>query len=169
MSSGFVEVAKIGSTYKLNGELNLYSLANPVEVLLEYGDWYIQLAGTDSWQMLKGESVYRRADKIYIKLANVNDAGMAKKYVNALIGVPVEALPQPSEDEAYFKDLIGCEVSNHCGEPFGKVINIIETGANEVLVCHDGEHEYLIPYVKKYILKEEIDLKKIVVDWEYDF
>ncbi|QIV94993.1 ribosome maturation factor RimM [Allofrancisella frigidaquae] len=169
MSEDFVEIAKVGSTYKLDGELNLYTLANPIEVLLGYGDWYIRLAGADSWQLLKGESVYRRADKIYLKLANVNDASVAKKYVNALIGVPVEALPVLLEDEAYFKDLIGCKVSNHHGEPFGKVIDIIETGANEVLVCHDGEHEYLIPYVKQYIVKEEINLKKIVVDWEYDF
>ena len=169
MSQNFVEIAKIGATYKLDGELNLYSLANSIETLLSYGDWYIQLPATNVWQQLKGESVLKRADKIYIKLANINDAETAKRYVNSLIGVPKQALPELAEDEAYFKDLIGCSVKNTNNDSFGVVVDIIETGANEVLVCKEDGSEYLIPYVKQYIVSEDLNLKKIVVDWEYDY
>lgn len=169
MSQDFIEIAKIGSTYKLDGELNLYPLANSIETLLGYGNWYIQLPANNVWQPLKGESVLRRADKLYIKLANIDDAEIAKKYVNALIGVPKEALPKTGEDEAYFKDLIGCSVVNTNNDSFGEIIDIIETGANEVLVCKKESSEYLIPYVKQYIISEDLDSKKIVADWEYDY
>ncbi|ORM38443.1 16S rRNA-processing protein RimM [Francisella endosymbiont of Ornithodoros moubata] len=169
MSQNFVEIAKIGATYKLDGELNLYPLANSIETLLNYGDWYIQLPATSVWQHLKGESVLKRADKIYIKLANINDAETAKRCVNSLIGVPQQALPKLAEDEAYFKDLIGCSVKNTNNDSFGVVVDIIETGANEVLVCKEDGSEYLIPYVKQYIVSENLNLKKIVVDWEYDY
>lgn len=169
MSQDFVEIAKIGSTYKLDGELNLYPLANSIETLLSYGDWYIQLPANNVWQPLKGESVLRRADKLYIKLANINDAEIAKKYVNALIGVPKEALPKLDNGEAYFKDLIGCSVVNTNNDSFGEIVDLIETGANEVLVCKKESSEYLIPYVKQYIISEDLDSKKIVVDWEYDY
>ncbi|QIW10813.1 ribosome maturation factor RimM [Francisella sp. LA112445] len=169
MSQGFVEIAKIGSTYKLDGELNLYPLANSIETLLSYGDWYIQLPANNVWQPLKGESVLRRADKLYIKLANIDDAEIAKKYVNALIGVPKEALPKLGNGEAYFKDLIGCSVVNTNNDSFGEIVDLIETGANEVLVCKKESSEYLIPYVKQYIISEDLDSKKIVVDWEYDY
>ena len=169
MSQDFVEIAKIGSTYKLDGELNLYPLANSIETLLSYGDWYIQLPANNIWQPLKGESVLRRADKLYIKLANINDAEIAKKYVNALIGVPKEALHKLCNGEAYFKDLIGCSVVNTNNDSFGEIVDLIETGANEVLVCKKESSEYLIPYVKQYIISEDFDSKKIVVDWEYDY
>lgn len=169
MSQDFVEIAKIGATYKLEGELSLYPLANPIETLLNYGSWYIQLPANNIWQPLKGESVLRRGEKLYIKLANVDNAEVAKKYVNALIGVPKEALPKADKDEAYFKDLIGCSVVNTKNDSFGEVIDIIETGANEVLVCKKESSEYLIPYVKRYIVSENLDSKKIVVDWEYDY
>ncbi len=169
MSQDFVEIAKIGATYKLDGELNLYPLASSIETLLSYGDWYIQLPANSVWQPLKNESVLRRADKLYIKLANVNDAETAKKYVNSLIGVPKEALPKVGNDEAYFTDLIGCAVVNTTNDSFGKVVGIIETGANEVLVCKKDSDEYLIPYAKQYIVSEDLDSKKIVVDWEYDY
>ena len=169
MSQDFVEIAKIGTTYKLDGELNLYPLANSIETLLSYGNWYIQLPSTNIWQQLKDESVLKRADKIYIKLDNINDAETAKKYVNSLIGVPKQSLPQLAEGEVYFKDLIGCNVKNTNNDSFGVVVDIIETGANEVLVCKEDGSEYLIPYVKQYILSEDLNSKKIVVDWEYDY
>ena len=173
MSEEFVEIARIGATYKLDGELNLYPLASSIETLLSYGSWYIQLPslekGSKDWQILKDEDVYRRANKTYIKIAGVNDANIAKKYVNALIGVPKSALPELGGGETYFTDIIGCEVLNQDNKSFGKVIDIIETGSNEVLVCSKGDDEYLIPYVQQYIVDENIDSKKIVVDWEFDY
>ncbi|GAB4224506.1 MAG: ribosome maturation factor RimM [Francisella sp.] len=169
MSQNFVEIAKVGATYKLDGELNLYPLANSIDTLVSYGEWYIKLPYSNEWRPLKGESVFKRSDKIYIKFADVNNVEKAKKFVNALIGVPRNSLPKPKEDEAYFKDLIGCSVKNTKNDSFGVVVDIIETGANEVLVCKRNTTKYLIPYVKKYILNENFSSKKIIVDWEYDY
>ncbi|MDE4940862.1 ribosome maturation factor RimM, partial [Francisella tularensis subsp. holarctica] len=70
MTQDFVEIAKMGATYNLNGQLNIYPLANSIETLLSYGDWYIQIPATNVWQQLNGEIVLKRADKVYIKLAN---------------------------------------------------------------------------------------------------
>jgi 16S rRNA processing protein RimM len=169
MSDKFVEIARVGATYKLNGELNLYLLANSIETLLSYGNWYIQLPNSKKWQVLKNENVYRRASKTYLKIVDINNVDIAKKYVNALIGVLKTSLPQLGNDEVYFKDIIGCKVINQDNKSFGKVIDIIETGSNEVLVCSNGNDEYLIPYVQQYIVDENISLKKIAVEWEYDY
>jgi 16S rRNA processing protein RimM len=38
-----------------------------------------------------------------------------------------------------------------------------------VLMCSNGDDEYLIPYVQQYIIDESIDSKKIIVDWEFDY
>ena len=169
MSHDFVEIAKVGSTYKLDGELNLYSLANSIEMLLGYGEWYIQLLGQTSWRLLSDENVFRRANKLYIKISGVDDMNIAKQYVNALIGVPRNALPSANTDETYFIDLIGCQVVNTSGDPFGKVVDVIETGANEVLICKSGDDEYLIPYTKQCIVTEDIPGKSLLIDWEYDY
>jgi len=173
MSEEFVEIARIGATYKLDGELNLYPLANSIETLLSYGSWYIQMPslkqGAKDWQILRDENVYRRASKTYIKIAGIEDATIAKKYVNALIGVPKRVLPKLDDGTTYFADIIGCEVLNQDNKSFGKVIDIIETGSNEVLVCSNGKDEYLVPYVQQYIIDENIELKKIIVDWEFDY
>ncbi len=169
MSKKFVEAARIGATYKLDGELNLYPLTSSIETLLSYGSWYVQLPNSKDWHILQDESVYRRANKTYIKIASVDDANVAKKYVNALIGVPKSALPELDAGQRYFTDIIGCEVFNQDNTPFGKVIDIIETGSNEVLVCSNGYDEHLVPYVEQYIVDENIESKKIIVDWKFDY
>lgn len=169
MTEEFVEIARIGATYKLDGELNLYPIANSIETLLGYGDWYIQLANSQDWQKLSDENIFRRADKIYIKLANINNANIAKKFVNAMVGVPKSALPELSNDEAYYKDIIGCSIANQAGESFGRVTDVIDTGSNQVLICQFDKNEYLIPYIKQYILSEDLAGKMIIVDWEKDY
>ncbi|AXA34281.1 ribosome maturation factor RimM [Francisella adeliensis] len=169
MTEDFVEIARIGATYKLDGELNLYPIANSIETLLSYGDWYIQLANSQDWQKLSDENVFRRADKIYIKFANIDNANIAKKFVNAMVGVPKSALPELGNDETYYADLIDCCVTNTSNDSFGKVVDVIDTGSNQVLICQLDKDEYLIPYIKRYILSENIADKKITVDWEKDY
>ncbi|MFC4893059.1 ribosome maturation factor RimM [Pseudofrancisella aestuarii] len=169
MSKNFVEIARIGSTYGLGGELRLYPFANDIEAILSYGKWYLNFQNDMSWDELQGEHVFRRGNKIYIKLAGIDDINDAKKFTNALIGVPREALPKLKEDETYWTDLIGMKVYNKSKDSFGSVIDIMETGYNDVLICKKSEDEYLIPYINNYILDVDLENKKIIVDWEYDY
>lgn len=169
MHKKFIKIAKIGSTHGLKGDMNLYSLANPVEELVKYGQWHIRLKPNSDWMELKNEKIFKRAKKFYIHLDGVDYIDDAKAYVNAMIGVPEDALPDLAEDEHYWKDIIGLEVVNSKNDSFGVVKDILETGYNDVLVCKKGKEEYLIPYVKKHVLDLSLSEKQILVDWEYDY
>ena len=169
MSQKFIEIAKIGSTYNLVGELRLFPIASSIETILSYGAWYIKPSGNDDWCLLSDENVYRRSGKVYIKLKGVDNVVSAKKFINALIAVPSDKLPALTNGEIYWKDLIGLSVYNVSGDSFGIVTDIMETGNNEVLVCRKDEEEYLIPYIHDYVLEENIADKKILVDWQDDY
>jgi len=61
-------------------------------------------------------------------------------------------------------------VRNRHGEDLGRVIRLLETGANDVLVVQDGDQEHLIPYVTGYyVLRVDPAAGYIDVDWERDF
>jgi 16S rRNA processing protein RimM len=169
MSNNFIEIAKIGSTYGLDGELRLFPISSSIETILSYGQWYIKLVSDGQWQALNDENVYRRSNKVYIKLDGVDNVNSAQKFINALISVPSDKLPLLNNGEIYWKDLIGMSVSNNDGDSFGCVVNIMETGYNDVLVCRKDKEEYLIPYIKDYVLEENLESKKILVDWQYDY
>ena len=55
------------------------------------------------------------------------------------------------------------------GQSLGRVKSLIETGANEVLVAVDGEHERLLPFVEHVIKAVDIGGGTIRVDWDGDW
>ena len=85
------------------------------------------------------------------------------------IYISQEQLPAPKEGEYYWVDLIGLDVENLDGISLGKVDNLFETGANDVLLVK-GERERAIPFLQGQTVKS-IDLTegKMIVDWDADF
>ena len=80
-----------------------------------------------------------------------------------------EQLAALDTDEYYWADLIGLEVFNEQQDLLGKVVRLMETGANDVLVV-EGKKETLIPFAQPEIIKS-VDLAagKIIADWEADY
>ncbi len=168
-SDEMIVIAKVGATYRLKGELKLYVLSDSIETALSYGQWYIKKASDRTWAVLTGESVSRIGDKIIIQFADANVKEIAAKYTNALIAVPRSVLKETADDEYYWVDLIGMQVVNKEGQSFGKVDDILDTGANEVLCCKHKDQSYLIPFVNDYVIEVNKDQKLITVDWQYDY
>jgi 16S rRNA processing protein RimM len=68
------------------------------------------------------------------------------------------------EDEYYLHELIGLQVSTTDGQDLGKVREVIETGANEVLVVtRPGQSDALVPLVREFITEFDIPGGRIVV------
>jgi len=77
-------------------------------------------------------------------------------------------LPKLSEGEHYWEDLIGLEVINQQQVVLGKVSNLVDTGANNVLVVN-GDKEHWVPYIEPFLISVDIDKQQILVDWDEDF
>ena len=59
-------------------------------------------------------------------------------------------------------------------ERIGVVTSLLETGANDVIVVKGDvesidRRERLIPYLKQYVLKIDLDAQRIDVCWDPDF
>ena len=74
-----------------------------------------------------------------------------------------------SNVDRHKSDLIGLSVVNEEGIPLGTVKQMIETGANDVIVVQ-GERERLLPYVWQQVVRG-VDLAagEMRVDWDPDF
>ena len=71
--------------------------------------------------------------------------------------------------EYYWMDLIGLSVETQQGDLLGTIKQIMETGANDVLVVH-GDRERLIPYIQDRVIKQiDLDNGLMTVDWDADF
>ena len=90
--------------------------------------------------------------------------------------MPREQLPAAASDEFYWADLIGLKVVNAEQDELGRVVRVVQTGANDVLVVANedgkqqgGAREILIPFIADAIKQVDIAAGLIAVDWGRDY
>ena len=115
------------------------------------------------------EAVKLHGDGVVAKLAGIDDRDASEALGSCYFGAPRDALPSPAQDEYYWADLIGLTVMNMQDQPLGRVKSLIETGANQVLVVADGEHERLLPFVEHVVRAVDVPGGIIRADWGSDW
>lgn len=169
-----VILGKIGAPYGIKGWLKLTPYTDDPEGIFSYESLLIQLNG--QWQQQSVASWRRHNNGIVFKMDAVDDRDTAQRFTNAEIGVAAEDLPDLADDEFYWRELIGLEVTNESGYQMGQVSDLLETGSNDVLVVKAkpndafGKHERLIPFITEQVVKDiDRQAKIIVVDWDPGF
>ena len=111
-----------------------------------------------------------------IKLKGVDDRDAANLLTNCEIVVDSSQLPQLEEGDYYWKDLMGCQVVTTEGYDLGKVVDMMETGSNDVLVIKAnlkdafGIKERLVPFLDGQVIKKvDLTTRSIEVDWDPGF
>lgn len=68
------------------------------------------------------------------------------------------------EDEYFIHQLYGLQVVDEAGAPIGTVREVLETGANDVLVvAREGKPDALIPVIRDVIQQFEFAEKRVVI------
>ena len=90
---------------------------------------------------------------------NINDI---EKYKGKDLLVTRENAVKLEEGEYFIYDLIDCAVVTDEGEDFGTLVEVLQTGANDVYVVKNNEgKEVLLPNIESCILDVNIEEKKI--------
>ena len=106
-----------------------------------------------------------------VQFDGVNDRDVAAAMSGQTIFIKQSDLPELPAGEFYWQQLIGLSVSNEAG-PIGEILSIMETGANDVLVCkniEEGKDDVLIPYVDEVVQAVDIEAGTMMVDWDASF
>lgn len=92
---------------------------------------------------------------------SINDI---EKYKNAKLYVTRDKAVKLKKDEYFIADLIGLDVVTDEGEPFGKMKDVLATGANDVYVVEreDGT-EVLLPAIKDCVKDINMEQGQITV------
>jgi 16S rRNA processing protein RimM len=169
-----VVLGKFGAVYGINGWLKVNSYTDIPEGIFDYTPWQIQVQG--NWRQMQISGKKRHGNGLIVKLADVADRDQAQLYVNADIAVERSALPQLADGDFYWRDLMGMAVVNEAGYHLGEVVDMMETGSNDVLVVKAnksdafGKTERLLPFLTDSVIKEVNNAeRRILVDWDPDF
>ncbi len=103
-------------------------------------------------------------DGILIGLEGVPNAEQAARFTGKTVFVPAEGRPPLPEGEYYHHQIIGLTVFDEDGRNLGVVVEIIETGANDVYVVRGEEgREVLLPALKQVLLEINLEEKRMKV------
>ncbi|WP_454782985.1 ribosome maturation factor RimM [Legionella sp. WA2022007384] len=163
----WIIIARLGRPHGVKGFVTVHSFTEPRDNVLKYANWHAFI--NNKWQPIKLLRAEVQNKSIIVQIEGYPERELVAQLTNIEIAVQQEQLEKLEPGEYYWHQLIGMKVINQQGESFGKVIEIIPTGANDVLVV-EGNKRHLIPYLPgKFILDVDSTQQLITVDWDMDF
>lgn len=174
--SEMVIMGRIVAPYGIYGWLKIQPDTETVDSLLDYSAWWLGRDDNSTqpgiknvpWQKFEVETAKVHANSLLVKLVGIDDRDAALACKSRHVAVPREQLPEVSDNEYYWSDLIGLTVRNQQQVDFGKVVDVFETGANDVLVVQ-GDKERLLPFIDTVVLEVDMAAGTMLVDWDAEF
>lgn len=161
----YIKIGKLGSAYGIRGWIKVQSYTEFGINILEYKPWLLSRDG-EKYQPIEVEDGRLHSNKIIAKFVGVHTPEEAAKLTGNMIYIERSQLAPTKKDEYYWTDLEGLTVINKDGTVFGKVIYLIATGSNDVLVVK-GDKEHAIPFLQGDVITSvDLEKKEIHVDWE---
>lgn len=162
-----VIMGRVASAFGIRGWVKIQPFSEFVDSLLGYKTWYLGYEN-GPWREVNIAECEAHDKTLAAKFPDCPDRTAAEKLKGLLIAVPRSSLPAQDEDEYYWADLIGMSVLNQAGETLGVVAELLETGANDVLIVKGSGPDVLIPFLKNVIGKVDLAARVIHVDWLAD-
>lgn len=163
-----VIMGRVASAFGIRGWVKIQPFSEFVDSLLEYKTWYLGHEN-GSWREVNVIKCETHDKTLAVQFPDCPDRNAAEKLKGLLIAVPRSSLPAQDEGEYYWADLIGLTVVNEAGETLGVVAELLDTGANDVLIVRGNGPDILIPFLDSVIGPVDMAAKTIQVDWSADY
>ena len=152
MKLRFVEAGEIVTTHGIKVEVKVLPWLDSPEDLCDFDRCRID--GKDF--VIEACRVQKTCDLVKLKGIDTMEAAQAMR------GKTIELYREDIDDEVIFAaELIGVEV--YCdGASIGKIKDVLDYPGNSVYVVK-GEHEYMIPAVKAFILNTDMENNRMDV------
>ena len=153
MKKQFLEAGKIVTTHGIRGEVKVMPYTDTPELLCEFDRLFIG-KNRDEINVIRAR-VFKNT--VIMKLEGIDTPEDAEKLRNKLLYMHRDDLEL--DDDTYFiQDLIGLEVSDaDSGKVYGKIADVMQTGANDVYVIKGDDREYLVPAIADVVVSTDVD------------
>jgi 16S rRNA processing protein RimM len=160
----YLLVGRVSRPHGVRGELRVEIITDYPERLSEHTYFYLAPPGSPAVvRRFLVEKVRIHGDVALLKLVGCDDRNAADELRGLLVQIPVEEAMPLEEGEYYLYQLIGVQVETEDGEGLGQVVDVIETGANDVYVVRGPRGEVLLPAIQDVVLGLDLESKRMVV------
>lgn len=156
-----LRVGIISNSHGLKGEVKILPTTQDLDRFKYLEKAFVEIKGQKI--VLKIQGVKYLNKFVVIKFKGYEKIEDILKFKGRDLMISREDAIKLGDNEDFIGDLIGCNVKSQDGLEYGKVIDVIQTGANDVYVVSNGEKEILIPVIKDCILNVDIENEIIIV------
>ena len=158
----YLAVGRIVRAHGVHGELSMAILTDFPDRFKSIEQVYLGNEFDATPYILEGYRWHKK--NLLLKLSGVTTRTQAESLRNLFVQVPIdEATPLP-EGTYYLYQLIGLEVVTTATQILGTLVNVLETGANDVYVIKSGDQEILLPAIDEVIKSIDLENKRVTVE-----
>lgn len=153
MKKQYLEAGKIVTTHGIKGEIKIMPYTDYPELFCEFDRLFL---GKNHEEInVERSRVFK--NMVIAKLEGYDTPEVAEKLRNKILYMHRDDL-ELDEDIYFIQDLIGIEVSDaDSGFVYGKITDVMQTGANDVYVIQGKDREYLVPAIPEVVITTNID------------
>ena len=158
-----IKYGKITKRHGLSGEVKVLPFSGSFENINNITKFYIEIPSEKKSKVFNIKKVRIQKNTAIVKLVEVDTPEAADYLKNCLVSVNEEELSKLDENEYYWHQLIGLEVYTDNNMYIGKIDDLINNSAQELLVIKNNKKEYLIPFVEKFVLNIDFEESKLII------
>jgi 16S rRNA processing protein RimM len=153
-------LAVIAGAHGVRGLVKLKCFTEAAEAVTAYGPLSDQ-RGRRFDLTLKGQV----KGVLLAAIAGVEDREAAQALRGTRLYVPRSALPEPEAEAFYYADLIGLAAESPTGEALGRVVQVHDFGAGELLEIEgEGRPALIVPFTRAAVPSVDLAAGRLVVD-----
>lgn len=158
----YLSIGQIVNTHGVRGEVKVYPLTDDISRFEKLKEVYIEQNGELKKYPIEGSKNLK--NMVVLKLKGVETMNDAERLRERYVKVGRwDAVPLP-KDTFFICDIIDSDVYDMDGVLLGKLINVLQTGSNDVYVVKSDKQEILVPALKTVVKEIDLKNKQIKVD-----
>jgi 16S rRNA processing protein RimM len=166
-----VVLGKITGAFGIQGWVRVHPFGDDPQSWSKMASWYLSRdAESKDWDSRVLLEAKWHGDGLVAHLKGCDDRTAAEALRGFFVGVPRADLPEGEEGEYYWADLVGLAAVNLAGEKLGRVEEVMQGVAHDVLRLKDeAGTERLLPFVDAVVKEVDVAAGRLVVDWGADW
>lgn len=157
-----LQVGVITQTHGIKGEVKVFPTTDDVNRFKKLKEVTMDTGRERLHMEIEGVKFFKQY--AILKFKGIDSINDIEKYKGAKLYVTREQAVRLKKDEYFVADLIDLDVVTDEGEPFGRLKDVMPTGANDVYVVEreDGS-EVLLPAIRECIKNIDMEQQRMTV------
>lgn len=157
-----LQVGVISSTHGIRGEVKVFPTTDDVNRFKKLKKVILDTGREQKELEIQGVKFFKQF--VILKFKEIDNINDIEKYKGKSLYVTREHAVKLDRDEYFIADLIDMQVLLEDGSEFGRLTDVMKTGANDVYCIRTETYgEVLVPAIGECILQVDVEAGKMVI------